>query len=289
MNKKWILLDCSYICHKVIHTMDKPVAENDVVGVVFGFLSHLLYLEEKFRTPNFVFCWDSKHSIREEMYPEYKSVRHARVEEKTEEDLAVESAFRKQIRRLRTRYIPTIGYRNSFCQKGYEADDMMAAVIQDLPEGDEAVLVTSDQDMYQLLSLRVSIYNSVKGINLKKFKKTYGISPKQWSEVKAIGGCSSDSIKGVGGVGEITALRYLRGELKETHKTYCTIVSDKGKRIIKRNTALVKLPLKGTRKCLLVEDELSKKGWDKVVKFLDMYPLADKYPGQNKRKGQDNE
>ena len=53
----------------------------------------------------------------------------------------------------------------------------------------------------------------------------YRIKPFEWHKVKAIAGCSSDNVKGVAGVGEITAIKYLKGELKKESKAHQNIIN----------------------------------------------------------------
>ena len=59
-----------------------------------------------------------------------------------------------------------------------------------------------------------------------------------------IGGCKTDEVPGIQGVGEGYALKYIKGTMNIKGKLYSRIV--KGKRTIKRNRLLVKLPFAKT-------------------------------------------
>ena len=186
------------------------------------------------------------------------------------------------MKNLRRKYLKTIGYRNIFCQKGYEGDDLIASVCLNLKQKDEAIIISADQDLYQLLRFNISFYNPTKGkiLTLQGFKKKYGIIPDQWHLVKAIAGCSTDEVPGVKGVGELTAIKLLKDDLKKTLKVFETIKKfcwSKKTRVKKfmRNINLVLLPLEGTKVFKLKEDKISKQGWEKVYRKLGMMSLGD--------------
>lgn len=62
--------------------------------------------------------------------------------------------------------------------------------------------------------------------------------------VKAIAGCKTDEVPGVERVGEVTAIKFIKGELKDSTKAYLNIINSYP--IIERNTRLVVLPFLGT-------------------------------------------
>jgi 5'-3' exonuclease len=258
---------------------------NTPTGVIYGFLKTIIALQELFRTDKVIFCWDSKSSLRKDIYPDYKKKRSQRYKEWTDEEAKFEKDFRLQMKELRRTYLKKIGYKNVFCQKGYEGDDIMASICKDLPNSSEAIIVTSDQDLYQCLKHNVSIHNPMKRktLTLERFQKEYGLSPSEWYMLKAITGCPTDEVKGVKGVGEKIGTKYLKGNLKDTTKAYQNINSTEGFEIYKRNLKLVKLPFKGTRHFKLKQDKLSRKGWKEVMELLGMKSLRDKGPKNRTR------
>ncbi len=259
--------------------------DNKPTGVIYGFLKTVSALQDSFNTNHVIFCWDSKTNKREEIYPAYKQNRRNKYKDLTEEEIELEKEFRFQMGNLRRIYLPEIGYKNTFIQKGYESDDIIARICHNLPNGDEAIIVSSDKDLYQLISGNVSFYNpsGMKILTLQGFVKKYGIKPFEWRMVKAIAGCPTDGVAGVIGVGEKTAIKYLRGELKNTSKIFIRITSQAGMDIYKRNRKLVILPFKGTKTFELQEDELSEEGWHKVTKALGMNSIRDKAPFGGRR------
>jgi 5'-3' exonuclease len=204
------------------------------------------------------------------MFLPYKAQRDKR--ELTKREKAFEKAFRKQMELLRTEYLRIIGFHNNFWQDGYESDDIIASVTKSLVlDLEEGIIITADQDLYQLIRPNVKWYNPRSRIlvSLQRFKREFGIRPKQWAKVKAIAGCKSDNVLGVKGVGEKTALLYVKGELNESHKKYRAIKAN-WKSVVLRNKPLVLLPFKGTKSFALTKDFPTQKGWNKVTKALGM-------------------
>jgi len=284
MSEKYLILDCNYLCHRAKHSTGGLSYGNTATGVIYGFLRSLSGFQDLFNTSNFVFCWDSNTSKRKEIYPEYKTNR--KKEDYTEEEIEFDKAFRRQMKKLRTTYLPMIGFKNVFIQQGYEADDVMASICnRSIREKDEAVIITSDKDLYQCIRSNVSCYNpqTNKILTLQGFKKKYEILPREWVLVKAIAGCSTDNVLGVKGVGEKTAIKYLMGKLTEGKK-YFDITCPQGMKIHERNYNLVRLPMKGTKQFKLRKDELSEQGWKPVVKILGMSSIRDRMPFGRKRK-----
>lgn len=248
-----LIIDSNYICHVCKHSMKGLSYHEMKVGVVFGFMRQILTLAKAFQTNDFVFIWDSKESLREQIFPEYKK---RRKKEKSDEDKELDALSYPQFDALRDRIVPQLGFKNSYMQVGYEADDLIAALVQNPKPGSKYIIVSSDEDLYQLLSDNVSMY-SIKRKQIytaKNLYKDYGIEPNKWAMIKAIGGCKTDEVPGIVGVGEKTAAKYLTNKLNVNSKTYRSIKN--GKSIIERNLPLVKLPFEGVTPLTLVSNRL---------------------------------
>ena len=222
MGKKWLLLDAPYLCHRAKHSTGGLSYDNTPTGVIYGFLKSISHFQEFFNTPHVVFCWDSKTSKREEIFPAYKANRKNKYKDMNKAEVKFEKEFRWQMMQLRRKYLPTIGYKNVFVQKGYEADDIIASICLNLSMLDEAVIISSDQDLYQLINSYTSFYNPIKRkvLTLQGFKKLYGIEPDLWGYIKILAGCPTDGVPGVKGVGTKTAIKYVIGTLKKNSKAY---------------------------------------------------------------------
>jgi len=245
------LIDSNFLCYRAKLTTGHFAHEGTRTGVVFGFFNQLIKIAEKIDPDQFVFFWDSKHSKRKEILPTYKEKRRQNLTE--EEELEWKIAF-AQFTQLRRKILPQIGFNNNFLQKGYESDDLLAQYVFSKNYDDqEKYIITADDDLLQLLN-HCKIYNPAKDAvtTEEKFEKEYGINPKNWGLVKQIAGCSSDNVPGIENVGEKTAIKYIRGELKRTHKTYEKIKNSE--EVIERNKELVVLPFKGTKEVSLKND-----------------------------------
>ena len=163
--------------------------------------------------------------------------------------------------------LPKFGFKNNFIQTGMEADDVIAGITQNYKE--EIVIISADQDLYQLLSPTVSMYStkSKKLTTDDSFTEKYNITPKEWITVKQIAGCNTDNVTGILRVGEKTAIKYIKGALGEHTKAYNNIVQ--GSTIIERNEALVKLPFKGTK--------IPKIKQDKTFYLANFIEITDEY------------
>jgi 5'-3' exonuclease len=246
-------------------------------GVIFGFLKAISTLKDEFCTDRIAFCFEHPHLLRRDLFPDYKGKRRSKG--MTEEEKCSYESLTLQISELRHRYLPEIGFKNVFCFRGMESDDIMAMIALHVEADDEVVLVTSDSDLFQCLRHNVHIYSPQKRRLLTSvwFRKTYGISPKRWAFVKALAGCHGDNVPGIAGIGELTALRFLRGELKETSSAYMAIAGCDDK-IWNRNKRLVRLPLKECPVPKIVEDAISVKAWRNVCGMLGMRSIASHPP-----------
>lgn len=227
--------------------------------VIFSFMNQLFSLAQKFDNAQFVFVWDSRESKRRKIYPEYK---HRKIE-KTPEDIAFDELTLPQFDRIRCEVLPSLGFNNIFIKEGYEADDIIAAMVLNRPG--LFTIISRDNDLFQLLRYADMYDPQTKKTYTKfTFNSAYGIGPGLWPKVKAIAGCTSDNVKGVDRVGEVTAIKYLKGTLKKEAKTYIAI--EENKKLIDFNLKLVKLPFAGlTNRFDLTTDNLT------TGKFLETF------------------
>ena len=106
-----------------------------------------------------------------------------------------------QIRRvLEAMRIPILEY------PGFEADDVIGAIARRAEEaGTEVVIVSSDKDMMQIVSERVSMLNPAKDdewYGPAKVKEFLGVMPAQVADLFALKGDAIDNIPGAPGIGD---------------------------------------------------------------------------------------
>lgn len=269
----WLVLDVSYLCYRNHYAMGR-LSHNDIsTTIIYGLLRDIQFLTERFSTQRLVFAFDHGRDLREQACPTYKQSRRRPKKDMTEEQQDALLETRTQIQMLRREYLPALGYANVLSAPGYEADDIIASVCLNLPKGDDAVVVSADHDLYQLLNHKVRIYNPAKHdlLDAKGFTKEWGIDPIQWYSVKAIAGCTSDDVPGIQGVGEKTAVKFLTGRLGKGSIAERSIID--GEAIWKANLPLVKLPYPGTPVFPLHEDSVSPKAWQALMEKMGIKSL----------------
>jgi len=269
---KILVIDCNYLCYRAKFTTGGLSHKGIPTGVVFGFLNQLFTLGQMTRPDEVAFIWDSRKSKRKKRYPFYKNRN-----KEAEPDPELLEAF-IQFTQLRKHILPFLGFPNNFIQGGYEADDLIAKLVMEEPEA-KFVTASGDADLFQLLD-HTDMYSipsskEIKTITKQSFMDEFGIQPRQWVEVKKIAGCNSDTVPGIRGVGEATAIKYLKGELKP-ESVKCRAI-EAGHDIIKRNEWLVKLPLPGTNMPQLAHSSFSRSRLREVAKDLGFTKLYQDY------------
>jgi DNA polymerase-1 len=130
--------------------------------------------------------------------------------------------------------------------RGLEADDIITFLTQNVsPNYEHTWIVTSDRDMFQLLSDKISIFNifSKKEIDIAYFLETYGLKPEEYLFSRILEGDKSDNILGVEGIGPKRAQ-----QLAKEYKTLDMLISSfplkgKAKYISNLNSSKEKLLL----------------------------------------------
>lgn len=217
---KYLLIDGNNLACRCSFANSELKNKNNIpTGVHYGFFQSLLNFKEIFSDYQFLISWDGK-SIRRTLESKagvekgliksgYKENREKEDIPQELKDFYAQAPFLK--RALGQTGIPQIRIPDQ------ETDDIINTYCETLGKDNEIVALTGDEDYYQLLSDKVSIYNGGKQKIITKddFLKDYGILPKQWVDVGALTGDTSDNIFGVYGVGEKTAI-----ELIKEHGTY---------------------------------------------------------------------
>lgn len=265
----WLILDAPHMVYRAYAGTGR-LAE----GVVYGFLVDLANLQDTFAATSVAFCFDAPDPcLREAAYPAYKAARKARRAADRPDRKAEHAQIRYQTGLLRDKALRALGYANVLVAAGYEADDLIASVAaHSIPAGDDAVIVSSDHDLWQLVRPGVVWHNpaSKRTVTAESFTAEWGIEPRQWVDVKALSGCGTDSIEGVDRVGELTAARYLRGTLNKGYQVYAKLEAATAHDTWRTNLPLVRLPFVGCPRFTLGEDSLSAEKYAAVAARLGL-------------------
>ncbi len=172
----------------------------------FGFTQFLLDIREKFSPDYLAIVFDAGDSFREEIYPEYKATR-----EKMPDDLRASLGRVREI---------VAGFNDAVVElDGYEADDVIGTLALRAREaGLEAVIVSGDKDLYQLVGPGIHLMNPGRGgpagvaaewVSEANAHEKFGIPPAQVADYLALVGDSSDNVPGAPGIGPKTAVKLL--------------------------------------------------------------------------------
>ena len=137
---------------------------------------------------------------RHELFPEYKANRL-----KVPEELLAQVPVVKEV-------VDALGVRRIEVP-GAEADDIIGTLSRLAEErGMEVVIISSDKDLYQLVSKKVRIRDGLKerSVGVEEVRETFGVGPERVAELLALAGDPSDNIPGVPGIGEKTASGLIR-------------------------------------------------------------------------------
>jgi DNA polymerase-1 len=267
-----IVVDSNYVCWTSAFAASKGLS---YVGtrteVIYLFLKQLFSIFENFEPAQAIFCWDSRASKRKEIYPEYKANRRKDISEEDKEAL---NLVYEQFTELKSYILPAMGFSNVFEVAGYESDDLIASTVINQTNPEKPIVISSDSDLYQLLD-HCSIYAITKAQTMSKeiFTRQYGITPQQWVMVKAIAGCGTDNVKGIGGIGEKKAIGYLTGKLNHG-KMFLKIENSMD--IVDRNLRLVGLPFAGTPVPKMHKNSLTIAKLQEICKTYGMASLVEK-------------
>jgi len=194
MAQRLLLIDASSSIFRAFYAL--PALRN-AAGVptneTLGFLTMLQKVLREANPDGVVVVWDAPgRKRRKELYAEYKATRDA-----TPEDLRAQFEW---IRRAVDAYgLATMEY------EGEEADDVIATLTRQAVEaGIDVEIVSTDKDLMQLVSDRVTLLDTMKDrrIGPEQVVERFGVPPEQILDLRAIVGDSSDNIPGVKGIGE---------------------------------------------------------------------------------------
>ncbi|HEX7519796.1 MAG TPA: DNA polymerase I, partial [Candidatus Deferrimicrobium sp.] len=170
-------------------------------NVVLGVARILLKILREERPDAIVAVFDSREPTpRHAIYPEYKANRL-----KTPEDLAAQIPVVDEM-------IDALGVRR-LSVAGAEADDIIGTLSRRAEErGMDVVIVSSDKDMYQLVSPRVKVRDGLKEhtVGEAQVEEVFGVPPGKVADLLALAGDPSDNIPGIPGIGEKTASGLIR-------------------------------------------------------------------------------
>ena len=227
-NSHVVLVDGSGYIFRAYHALPPLTRKTDglPIGAVAGFSNMLFKLlrgqNDEDRPTHFAVIFDKgSYTFRNDIFPEYKANRS-----ETPEDLIPQFPLTRDA--TRAFGAPAIE------MEGYEADDLIATYAKQAEaKGARVTVISSDKDLMQLVSDKVSMLDTMKNkaIGREEVIAKFGMGPENVTQIQALAGDSVDNIPGVPGIGVKTAVVLLEhfGDL-ETLLQRCDEIPQKGRR-----------------------------------------------------------
>ena len=205
---KILLIDGHSILNRAFYGVPDLTNKDGLhTNAIFGFLNIMLKAMDDEKPTHLVVAFDlHAPTFRHEMYKEYKGTRHPMPDELREQVPVMKKL-------LTSMNIPIME------KAGFEADDLLGtAAKKSQADGWDAIILSGDRDLLQISDEHIKIrIPKTKGgkTEVEEYYPTdvvekYGVTPKQFIDVKALMGDSSDNIPGVPKVGEKTAISLIQ-------------------------------------------------------------------------------
>ena len=227
-NSHVVLVDGSGYIFRAYHALPPLTRKSDglPIGAVAGFSNMLFKLlrgqNDEDRPTHFAVIFDKgSYTFRNDIYDLYKANRS-----ETPEDLVPQFPLTRDA----TRAFGAAAIE----MEGFEADDLIATYAKQAEaKGARVTIISSDKDLMQLVSDKVSMLDTMKNkqIGIPQVIEKFGMGPERVIEIQALAGDSVDNIPGVPGIGVKTAVVLLEqfGDL-ETLLQRCDEIPQKGRR-----------------------------------------------------------
>ena len=198
---KLVLIDGNSLLYRAFFALPPLTnAQGEMTNAAYGFTTMLVKVLREERPDLTAVAFDlPTPTFRHRQFPAYKATR-----DQMPDELAAQIEMVHEI--LEAMRIPR------YALEGYEADDVIGTLAARAEQaGIQVLVVTGDLDELQLVSDRVSVMVTRRGITDAKVydpvavRERFGFPPEKLPDYRALRGDTSDNIPGVPGVGEKTA------------------------------------------------------------------------------------
>lgn len=207
MLKVILIVDASHFLHRAYHVCKKDFSGKKLVEATLNKVVNMIRrVESDCGEPHALTAIALDHpakNFRKELFPAYKGRRSEKDAELIEANDRMASYLQE--------------YWHIACSEGFEADDVIATLVEDLSgavlAGEARLVIASgDQDLHSLVfdgNGGAGVYQlSEKGIvGPKEVRERYGIEPEKIPLFKAIAGDTSDNYSGIPRLGPVAAKR----------------------------------------------------------------------------------
>jgi DNA polymerase-1 len=202
-----LLIDGHSLAYRAFHALPPEnfaTTTGQPTNAVYGFTAMLINVLRDEQPTHVAVAFDrSERTFRHEQYVDYKANR-----KETPAD------FRTQLS-LIFEVLDALGIRR-LSVAGFEADDIIATLATEASgAGLNVVIVTGDRDAFQLVSDKVTVLKTGRGVSdtvrftPEALHEKYGLTPAQYPDFAAVRGDPSDNLPSIPGVGEKTAAKWI--------------------------------------------------------------------------------
>ncbi|MCE5287510.1 MAG: DNA polymerase I [Pelosinus sp.] len=236
MPRTFVIIDGSSLVHRAFYALPLLMTANgQYTNAAYGFTTMLVKLLAEIKPEAIAVAFDkSRTTFRNDAYKEYKAHRRP-----TPAELSEQFPLVKEI---------LSGFGITVLEEaGYEGDDIIGTLAGKASQEDyEVIIITGDRDALQLISPKVQVYLTKKGISdvehfdTAAFQAKYSLMPLQLIDLKGLMGDTADNIPGVPGVGEKTAIKLIQeyGSVEEVLANIDNVSGKKLQEKLKENTKL---------------------------------------------------
>lgn len=241
MSEKIVLIDGHSILNRAFYGIpDLTNSEGLHTNAVYGFLNIMFKILEEEQPQYLAVAFDLKApTFRHKMFEAYKGTRKPMPEE-----LHQQVPVMKEM--LTAMKVPLLQL------EGYEADDLLGTVAKRAEEAGLLVAVVSgDRDLLQLATDKTKIRipktkrtgTEIEDYMASDVKEKYLVTPKEFIDVKALMGDTSDNIPGIPGVGEKTATKIIEqfGSIENAYAHLDEIKPNKAKESLREHYDMAQL------------------------------------------------
>ena len=232
----YYLVDGSGFIFRAFHALPMMTRRSDgtPVNAVYGFTNMILKLLADVRATHIAVVFDAaRENFRNTIYADYKANRDDPPPELVPQFALI--------------YEATEAFGLPFLRmEGYEADDIIATFARQAREaGQNAVIVSSDKDLMQLVGDGVTMFDPMKNrpIGEAEVVEKFGVPPEKVVDVQALAGDSIDNVPGVPGIGVKTAAQLIAeyGDLESLLSRAGEIKQPKRRQNLQENAELARI------------------------------------------------
>lgn len=218
MSGKIVLIDGHSILNRAFYGVpDLTNSEGLHTNAIYGFLNIMFKILEEEKPDYLTVAFDvHAPTFRHEMYSEYKGTRKPMLDE-----------LRQQVPVIKE-VLQAMGIK-IVEQAGLEADDLLGTISKRCENlGMDVAIISGDRDLLQLATEKIKIRipktkqgkTEVEDYYAADVKARYEVTPKEFIDLKALMGDSSDNIPGVPSIGEKTATKIIveYGSIENAYK-----------------------------------------------------------------------